>query len=611
MHNRWFLSFLSAALYGIPLAQANDQLWKSLKHDPASESDAATAANLYMQEYTALDKFEHRSNCFRRVSAESLRGRCDRLEVDETARVRVALLLAICELKAASTHDELVPMECAAFAPEERAGAPDDTDPRPCTQAMLRSAQAWASFSGYHRDILPICAAMQHAKGIDRAMELFHNATTGNIALIHYFEARATEDEVFRDDWRDLHADFRQTSSELQMLQLRLRDISTEIAGEASELLNTVFVSGEDRAARSQARWEKVQEDSLIAYKAASMDAQNTFLGEIVARSQDLTTTLDHLGLRLASLHDDLERQRRIAGDITQDLGLVSTNVQAIWTATGDLSTDLSDGLSLSRHVRKEQENALREAVQLAQSLQLLTHSVHEATRSFEETVVEAIERLPATFARGVASLGHRALGSWLGDLGRLSLTSITSRLVVLVWHYPMEALVAYLVAYHCIPRTVGFVWWFITPLLGPLRALGRLIRYLRSQDSRSAPSCDQSSPRASWTECGVNPSFTADASPRLTQFISESPILFTPARQSSLELPLPPLSILPDSRSSGLSSFDMPKIAKGYKRAQSAPVESTSAISTTRNKSPEVGHPRAPTPSIPRAIRRMSRILE
>ena len=47
----------------------------------------------------------------------------------------VALSLAICELKAASAHDELVPMECAAFASE---GVDlEGVDPRACTQYIL------------------------------------------------------------------------------------------------------------------------------------------------------------------------------------------------------------------------------------------------------------------------------------------------------------------------------------------------------------------------------------------------------------------------------------------------------------------------------------------
>ena len=69
-----------------------------------TEIGAAAVGRLYVEQYSgalpsdtpglsptpsvALDKFEHRSDCFRRVSTEYLRGRCDRLEIDETARVR-------------------------------------------------------------------------------------------------------------------------------------------------------------------------------------------------------------------------------------------------------------------------------------------------------------------------------------------------------------------------------------------------------------------------------------------------------------------------------------------------------------------------------------------
>ncbi|KZV76566.1 hypothetical protein PENSPDRAFT_645992 [Peniophora sp. CONT] len=243
----------------------------------------------------------------------------------ETARVRVAVSLAICELKAASAHDELVPMECAAFASEERAEAPDNIDPRACTQAMLRSTQAWASFSGYHRDILPICTAMQHSNGIDRALELFHNATVGNIALIRYFEKRTEEDQVSRESWYDLHHEYRQTTEDLRMLQSHFDVASKAIVGEASELLHTAFISGDALLAHMQARWEKTQEDSLAVYGPELKHVQDTFAGEIVLRSHELAAALDHFSVRFSSLSHDIESQQHLVGATNQALDAAST----------------------------------------------------------------------------------------------------------------------------------------------------------------------------------------------------------------------------------------------------------------------------------------------
>ena len=77
---------------------------------------------------------------------------------------------------------------------------------------------------------------------LDRAMELYHNATVGNIALIHYFEERTAEDEDFREGWRDLQVEFRQTSDALHLLQSRLHEASVEMTGEASGLLHAVII---------------------------------------------------------------------------------------------------------------------------------------------------------------------------------------------------------------------------------------------------------------------------------------------------------------------------------------------------------------------------------
>ncbi|KZV76567.1 hypothetical protein PENSPDRAFT_384305 [Peniophora sp. CONT] len=167
--------------------------------------------------------------------------------------------------------------------------------------------------------------------------------------------------------------------------------------------------------------------------------------------------------------------------------------MQAIRQTTDDLSADLSDNLAVSINVRKEQDSALRGAVQLAQSVQLLTYTVDEATRNFERTLAEAIERLPFTIAHGVVSLGHRTMASWFPDVGWLSITGIVKWLARLAWDNPVEVMVVYLLAYRCVPGVIALVWWFVVPLLGPAHLLLRFVRCLRPW--LTTQSCDKASP--------------------------------------------------------------------------------------------------------------------
>lgn len=244
-------------------------------------------------------------------------------------------------------------------------------------------------------------------------------------------------------------------------------------------------------------------------------------------------------------------------------------NVQTIRRMTEDLSKDLSEGLTLSTTARKEQESALRETVHLAQSVQLLTHTVDEATRNFEETVVEAIEGLPATLARGIMSLGQSSLAPWLAGLGWISLTGVSKWLVRFVCNHPIEVsclnqeyvqfiltclqtLVAYLFAYHSIPRAVGLLCWFLAPLLWPVRLFIWPIICIWHRCNRPVPTLGHSLPLA------TSPAHKPDVAPtpsspcnQQVQSLIGLPHSFTPAiRASQLLAPLTPLATSTDLQS-------------------------------------------------------------
>ncbi|KAI0047693.1 hypothetical protein FA95DRAFT_1492199, partial [Auriscalpium vulgare] len=140
-------------------------------------------------------------DCFRSAAAQ-LHARCADLELDEGARVRGAITMTLCELQTAQYHS--TPMECAPFAGGVAAAELVDVPFAPCVDAISRSAQFWASYSGYLRDIPQLCLAYQKANEQDTARELYRNATLEKVALLRYMNYHLQHDQEMVLHWNTL-----------------------------------------------------------------------------------------------------------------------------------------------------------------------------------------------------------------------------------------------------------------------------------------------------------------------------------------------------------------------------------------------------------------------
>ncbi|KAI0032598.1 hypothetical protein K488DRAFT_7097, partial [Vararia minispora EC-137] len=91
-----------------------------------------------------------KDDCFRQA-ANKIYASCDKLDLDEQARVRGAVLMTLCELNTIAHY--AIPMECTSFSKFSPDATLDDIPSAPCVGAISRSTQSWSSYSGYLRDI--------------------------------------------------------------------------------------------------------------------------------------------------------------------------------------------------------------------------------------------------------------------------------------------------------------------------------------------------------------------------------------------------------------------------------------------------------------------------
>ncbi|EJD47993.1 hypothetical protein AURDEDRAFT_61571, partial [Auricularia subglabra TFB-10046 SS5] len=84
------------------------------------------------------------SDCFRTAAAHL---QCEKLEIEESARVRAAIAFTLCELATARGHSP--PMECSAFAKPGPGVEPPLKKLYACVEALQRSVQFWTTYSGY------------------------------------------------------------------------------------------------------------------------------------------------------------------------------------------------------------------------------------------------------------------------------------------------------------------------------------------------------------------------------------------------------------------------------------------------------------------------------
>ncbi|KAI9444265.1 hypothetical protein H4582DRAFT_1807497 [Lactarius indigo] len=95
-----------------------------------------------------MGSYARKPDCFRRAAGR-IRSRCADIEMDADERVKAAISMTLCELRTAEFHS--IPLECEVFLEEGASGG--RASHGICVEALSRSTQSWASYSGYLREI--------------------------------------------------------------------------------------------------------------------------------------------------------------------------------------------------------------------------------------------------------------------------------------------------------------------------------------------------------------------------------------------------------------------------------------------------------------------------
>lgn len=180
--------------------------------------------------------YARKPDCFRRAAGR-IRPRCADIEMDADERVKAAISMTLCELRTAEFHS--IPLECEAFLEEGTSGG--RTLHGICVEALSRSTQSWASYSGYLREIPQLCFAYQRSNEKDLALEIYRNATIEKVAYIRRLMQHAEREEEMRALWQSLLSDLQSSINNLQaspgIAERIYIDIAENIFGELQQVL--------------------------------------------------------------------------------------------------------------------------------------------------------------------------------------------------------------------------------------------------------------------------------------------------------------------------------------------------------------------------------------
>ncbi|KAF8491871.1 hypothetical protein F5888DRAFT_1619620, partial [Russula emetica] len=143
--------------------------------------------------------YMRKPDCFRRAAGR-IRVKCAEIDMDADQRVKAAIAMTLCELRTAEFHS--IPLECEVFL--EEGGLSDRAPHGICVEALSRSTQSWASYSGYLREIPQLCFAYQRSNEKDLALEVYRNATIEKIAYIRHLMQRAEKEDEVHTRWQSL-----------------------------------------------------------------------------------------------------------------------------------------------------------------------------------------------------------------------------------------------------------------------------------------------------------------------------------------------------------------------------------------------------------------------
>ncbi|KAF8480116.1 hypothetical protein DFH94DRAFT_460798 [Russula ochroleuca] len=215
------------------------------RHDPSGAEHTEPQDLVYPD--IGLDKdaigsvdssYKRKPDCFRRAAAR-IRVRCAEIDMDAGQRVKAAISMTLCELRTAEFHS--IPLECEVFL--EEGGLSERAPHGICVEALSRSTQSWASYSGYLREIPQLCFAYQRSNEKDLALEIYRNATIEKIAYIRHLMQRAEKEDEAHTLWQSLLLDLQGSINSLQaftgLVDKIYVDISARVLHELQQVMRT------------------------------------------------------------------------------------------------------------------------------------------------------------------------------------------------------------------------------------------------------------------------------------------------------------------------------------------------------------------------------------
>ncbi|KAH8998113.1 Tht1-like nuclear fusion protein-domain-containing protein [Lactarius akahatsu] len=194
--------------------------------------DFALSEDAFGSASNTIGPYVRKPDCFRRAAGR-IHSRCADIEMDADERVKAAISMTLCELRTAEFHS--IPLECEVFLEEGASGgrAPHGI----CVEALSRSTQSWASYSGYLREIPQLCFAYQRSNEKDLALEIYRNATIEKVAYIRRLMQHAKREDEMRTLLQSLLSDLQRSVDDLQTspsISERIYvDISEKVFGSA------------------------------------------------------------------------------------------------------------------------------------------------------------------------------------------------------------------------------------------------------------------------------------------------------------------------------------------------------------------------------------------
>ncbi|GAA5946891.1 hypothetical protein JCM3765_002064 [Sporobolomyces pararoseus] len=243
---------------------------------------------------------------------------CESLAHSDSQRSEIAVRMALCEI--GSAQSARTPKECLDW--EQKRGQVAF-----CVEALSRSPQYWASYSGYLREIVTHCSTFRRWADIELARDL-HKAST---SILHDFVSRLKRYEETRSRRQD--AEVHRTQDQqaaLASLLLKLQSLASNFdqIQQGRELRLTTLQTGLETVSSDLQNLPEVLKVALSQLARRHEDS----LREILQRNEAaLVSTVDLHRDHLRSALEDLnEGIRSTFKDLTEAVASVSSELTVL-----------------------------------------------------------------------------------------------------------------------------------------------------------------------------------------------------------------------------------------------------------------------------------------